>query len=175
MPRRHPHVRGCKHGARGCRVWGELTRGGACGLRVRVAGAYSGGGQRASSHLAGAVVERERKPSGTSALRLHRHSQARARRSGSPRCANPQRAHRNMEGARRSAEGESCNAPHHRLWRSLGLNWATAARELGNRLFINLISPSAITRSRGPVTRVTCHGNQDSLRLVPARAVACRS
>jgi len=30
-------------------------------------------------------------------------------------------------------------------------------------------------RSRGPVTRVTCHGNQDSLRLVPARAVACRA
>jgi len=33
----------------------------------------------------------------------------------------------------------------------------------------------ASTRSRGPVTRVTCHGNQDSLRLVPARAVACRA
>ena len=31
------------------------------------------------------------------------------------------------------------------------------------------------TRSRGPVTRVTCLGNQDSLRLVPARAVACRA
>ena len=30
------------------------------------------------------------------------------------------------------------------------------------------------TRSRGPATRVTCHGNQDSLRLVLARAVACR-
>ena len=33
----------------------------------------------------------------------------------------------------------------------------------------------ASTRSRGPVTRVTCQGNQDSLRLVPARAVACRA
>ena len=33
----------------------------------------------------------------------------------------------------------------------------------------------ATTRSRGPVTRVTCHGNQDSLRLVTARAVACRA
>ena len=84
-----------------------------------------------------------------------------------------------MEGARRSAEGESCNAPHHRLWRSLGLNWATAARELGNRLFINLISESSaynpVPARPGPVTRVTCHGNQDSLRLVPARAVACRA
>ena len=27
----------------------------------------------------------------------------------------------------------------------------------------------------GPVTRVTCQGNHDSLRLVPARAVACRA
>ena len=27
----------------------------------------------------------------------------------------------------------------------------------------------ASTRSRGPATRVTCHGNQDSLRLVPAK------
>ena len=35
-------------------------------------------------------------------------------------------------------------------------------------------SDKASTRSRGPVTRVTCQGNQDSLRLVPARAVACR-
>jgi len=33
----------------------------------------------------------------------------------------------------------------------------------------------ASTRSRGPATRVTCHGNQDSLRLVLARAVACRA
>ena len=33
----------------------------------------------------------------------------------------------------------------------------------------------ASTRSRRPVTRVTCHGNQDSLRLVLARAVACRA
>jgi len=33
----------------------------------------------------------------------------------------------------------------------------------------------ASTRSRGPVTRVTCQGNQHSLRLVPARAVACRA
>ena len=31
----------------------------------------------------------------------------------------------------------------------------------------------ASTRSRAPVTRITCQGNQDSLRLVPARAVAC--
>jgi hypothetical protein len=30
-------------------------------------------------------------------------------------------------------------------------------------------------RSRGPATRVTCHDNQDSLLLVPARAVACRA
>ena len=33
----------------------------------------------------------------------------------------------------------------------------------------------ASTWSRGPVTRVTCQGNQDSLRLVLARAVACRA
>ena len=33
----------------------------------------------------------------------------------------------------------------------------------------------ASTRSRGPATRVTCQGNQDSLRLVLARAVACRA
>ena len=33
----------------------------------------------------------------------------------------------------------------------------------------------ASTRSRGPVTRVTCHGNQNSPRLVPTRAVACRA
>ena len=62
---------------------------------------------------------------------------------------------------------------------ALGLNWATAARELGNRLFINLISESSaynpVPARPGPVTRVTCHGNQDSLRLVPARAVACRA
>ena len=53
---------------------------------------------------------------------------------------------------------------------------------IGTRFHIpdfSLISGSpgdkASTRSRGPVTRVTCHGNQDSLRLVPARAVACRA
>ena len=33
----------------------------------------------------------------------------------------------------------------------------------------------ASTRSWGPVLRVTCHGNQDSPRLVPTRAVACRA
>jgi len=37
------------------------------------------------------------------------------------------------------------------------------------------LGDKASTRSRGPVTRVTCHGNQDSLRLVLARAVACLS
>ena len=41
----------------------------------------------------------------------------------------------------------------------------------------SLISGSlgASPRSRGPATRVTCQGNQDSLRLVLARAVACRA
>ena len=48
-------------------------------------------------------------------------------------------------------------------------------------LDFSLISGSpgdkASTRSRGPATRVTCQGNQDSLRLVLARAaaVACRA
>ena len=44
---------------------------------------------------------------------------------------------------------------------------------------LSLISGSpgdqASTRSQGPVTRVACQGNQDSLRLVLARAVACRA
>jgi len=30
-------------------------------------------------------------------------------------------------------------------------------------------------KTTGPATRVTCHGNHDSLRLVPARALACRA
>ena len=32
-----------------------------------------------------------------------------------------------------------------------------------------------VTVDAAPVTRVTCHGNPDSLRLVLARAVACRA
>jgi len=64
----------------------------------------------------------------------------------------------------------------------LGASIYPGPTSTGTRFHIpdfSLISGSsgdkASTRSRGPAARVTCHGNQDSLRLVLARAVACRA
>jgi len=66
-----------------------------------------------------------------------------------------------------------------RFLRDPGITPQGSIYPTGTRFHIpdfSLISGSpgdkASTRSRGPVTRVTCHGNQDSLRLVLARAVA---
>ena len=63
-------------------------------------------------------------------------------------------------------------------WRSKawGGGWGQKGQEAGH--MGGAVPPrghSLGSGSRGPATRVTCHGNPDSLRLVLARAVACRA
>ena len=103
-------------------------------------------------------------------IRLPQHSQvAREQTSFLHSARSRRRAHTACVGAVEPAEGLE-QVPQGSIYPT------------GTRFHIpdfSLISGSpgnkASTRSRGPVTRVTCHGNQDSLRLVPARAVACRA